>query len=109
MTREITNEGFSPRRDDSEGLRNQVFNPAERQSMLVGDTTNPRELLDRNEALIMEINNHATRIAEAACKTLSGVPTHLQESFMNGISCFNEPHDVVYNAMREQWAAQQSH
>ena len=103
MSIESNNEIFTPSPEAHEGLINQVFSVGDRQSLNVSENINPRELLEKNALLVNEISAHADRIATAALRTLSNVPEHLQLSFMDGISCYNDKDDVVYNAVRQQW------
>jgi len=104
MNHEFTNDNnLNTRPDASEGLRAQVFMPGDRQALNIGDNLSPRELLENNERLIAEVQAQAMRIATAACKTLAGMPEQHQRDFFDGISCFTDKNDVVYNSMRDAW------
>jgi len=89
----------------SEHLLTGLFTPGEKQSFAPVENVSPHELLAKNELLIQEVNAQAARIAAAALVTLSGMPSAYQDTFFQGVSCFAGPHDVVFNSMREQWAA----
>jgi hypothetical protein len=86
--------------ESSEHLLTGIFTPGDKQPM---EQLSTRELLQRNELLIAEVSAQANRIAAAACKTLNGMPESYRDTFFQGISCFNDPNDIVWNSLRQQW------
>lgn len=84
----------------SEHLLTGIFTPGDK---LPIEQMSARELLQRNEMLIAEINAQADRIAAAAVQTLNGMPQSYRDTFFQGISCFNKPDDIVFLALHKQW------
>jgi hypothetical protein len=89
----------------SEHLLTGLFTPGDKQSFTPADHTGAHELLEQNEQLIAAIHLQAERIAAAAVATLAPLPAAYQETFFQGISCFQSPDDVIYNSIRNQWNA----
>ena len=77
------------------------------------DKNNPeamriREMLAANELMIEQIKNHAFQVADKACESIERLPYHVQREFMNSISKFNEPTDLVYNRVRANYEKSQN-
>ncbi len=77
------------------------------------DKNNPeamriREMLAANELMIEQIKTHAFQVADKACESIDRLPYHLQREFMNSISKFNEPTDLVYNRVRANYEKSQN-
>ncbi|MDP3508167.1 MAG: hypothetical protein Q8T09_09280 [Candidatus Melainabacteria bacterium] len=66
------------------------------------------EMLAANELMIAQIKNHAFQVADRACESIGRLPYNVQREFMNSISKFNEPNDLVYNRVRETYEKSQN-
>jgi hypothetical protein len=88
--------------ESSEHLLTGIFTPGDRTSM---EQQSAREVLNQNDMLVAQVHEQAVRIAAAAAKTLNGMPESYRQSFLDGVSCFNKPDDLVFNALRQQMNA----
>jgi hypothetical protein len=80
---------------------------------LAAEKNNPeamriREMLAANELMIAQIKNHAFQVADRACESIHRLPYHVQREFMNSISKYNEPDDLVYNRFRATYEKSQN-
>jgi hypothetical protein len=61
------------------------------------------EMLRENERMVERIKAQAMDVADNVCKSLFGMPRHVQDNFIASIEHYSDKHDLVYARVRDNY------
>ncbi len=61
------------------------------------------EMLKENEMMVEQIKAHAFAVADNVSTSLDRLPASVQQDFIEKISQYNDPHDLVYARVRQNY------
>lgn len=61
------------------------------------------EMLRENERMVERIKAQAMEVADNVCKSLFGMPRHVQDNFIASIEHYNDKNDLVYARVRDNY------